>query len=164
MKNNFPILWLTGNTGAGKSTLAEGLEKFINEELDALHPLARRLIVLDGDDMRATISTDATLSAEDRRKHNLRVARLADHLRSRGFFVVVAVIAPFESVRKELDEICNPVWVYVKRSGLEKNDRPYEAPENPTLTIDHDELNIEDAQKYLRAFVERVAGLEKVAL
>ncbi len=151
--NRFPILWLTGNTGAGKSTLADGLERYLNEELATDHPLARRCIVLDGDDMRATISVDETLTPEDRRKHNLRVARLAAHLQSRGFLVVVAVIAPFASVRAELDAICHPVWIYVRRAGLGAADRPYEEPANPDLVIDHDQLSIEGAQDVLRAFV-----------
>lgn len=149
----FPILWLTGNTGAGKTTLATGLEHYINEELSADHPLARRCIVLDGDDMRASICVEETLTPEDRRKHNLRVARLAAHLQSRGFFVLVAVIAPFASVRSELDLICRPVWIYVQRVGLEGPDRPYEVPERPDYVIDHDVLDVEEAQAVLRAFV-----------
>jgi adenylylsulfate kinase-like enzyme len=149
----FPVLWLTGNTGAGKTTLAQGLERHFNEELSLENPLARRCIVLDGDDMRATISLGATLSAEDRRQHNLRVARLAEHLRSRGFFVVVAVIAPFASLRAEVESICNPVWVYIKRSGLEHADKPYDIPEAPDFIIDHDQLGIDDAQTILRSFI-----------
>lgn len=151
--HRFPVLWLTGNTGAGKSTLAEGLEHYVNDELDASDPMARRLIVLDGDAMRATISVGATLSAEDRRSHNLRVARLAAHLRDRGFLVVVAVIAPFRSVRDEVSAICDPVWIYVKRSGLDAADKPYEEPASPDFVIDHDLLGIADAQSVLRSYV-----------
>lgn len=153
MTPSFPILWLTGNTGAGKTTLAVGLENHVNEELAIDHPIARRCIVLDGDDMRATISLGATLSAEDRRQHNLRVARLAEHLQSRGFFVVVAVIAPFATVREEVASLCNPVWVYVQRSNLEGADRPYETPVNPDFIINNDELSIEEAEHVLRSFV-----------
>lgn len=153
MTARFPILWLTGNTGAGKTTLAVGLEEHVNEELEIDHPIARRCIVLDGDDMRATISLGATLSAEDRREHNLRVARLAEHLQSRGFFVVVAVIAPFATVREEVASLCNPVWVFVQRSNLEAADRPYETPLNPDFIINNDELSIEEAQTVFRSFV-----------
>lgn len=163
MSHMFPILWLTGNSGAGKTTLAHGLERYVNEELSTEHPHARRLIVLDGDDMRATISTDATLSAEDRRKHNLRVARLAAHLQSRGFLVVVAVIAPFTSVREEIDGLCHPLWVYVKRSGLTALDRPYEAPAHPALTIDDDLCDISHAQQLLRSFLSGVIVSESMS-
>lgn len=153
MSARFPILWLTGNTGAGKTTLAQGLETYMNEELSADHPLARRCIVLDGDDMRATISLGATLSAEDRRQHNLRVARLAEHLQSRGFFVVVAVIAPFATARAEVESICHPVWVYIKRAHVADTIRPYEIPEAPACVIDHDQLDISAAQNALQSFV-----------
>jgi adenylylsulfate kinase-like enzyme len=158
--HRFPILWLTGNTGAGKTTLANGLEQHINEELSSDHPLARRCIVLDGDDMRATISTDETLTPEDRRKHNLRVARLAAHLQSRGFLVVVAVIAPFASVREEIASICDPVWIYIRRESDVHPDRPYEAPASPDVVIDHDQLDIAGAQAVLRAFVSGRTGAD----
>lgn len=154
MKQHFPILWLTGNTGAGKTTLAQGIEQYVNEEIDpARFSHARRLIVLDGDDMRATISTDASLSPADRRLHNLRVARLASHLQSRGFLVVVAVIAPFIAVRKEIDGICAPLWIYVKRTQEKNAEKPYEAPLSPAHTIDNDTLAIAEGQQSLRAFL-----------
>ncbi len=146
MSKRFPVIWLTGNTGAGKSTLAFGVRECVNEQLDPNHFMARRIVVLDGDEMRATVSVDEDLSPEDRRKHNLRVARLANLLSESGYFVIVAVIAPFTSVRKELDDICAPTWVYIKRSGLEGIDRPYEAPKNPELIIDNDVLSIEQAR------------------
>jgi adenylylsulfate kinase-like enzyme len=158
MPARFPLLWLTGNSGAGKTTLATNLERWINEELAADHPLARRCIVLDGDDMRATISTDETLTAEDRRRHNLRVARLAAHLRDRGFLVVVAVIAPFASVRRELDALCGPQWIFVKRGNLGASDRPYEEPDAPHCVIDHDRLGIDEAFMALKGYVEGICG------
>ncbi len=153
MTRRFPIVWLTGNTGAGKTTLATGLESYVNEELSPSEAHARRLVVLDGDDMRASISTDATLTPDDRRKHNLRVARLAKHFQTRGFLVVVAVIAPFVAVREEIDKICAPLWIHVKRSGLGGPDKPYEAPLSPAHVIDHDTLGIEEAQQSLRSFL-----------
>ena len=158
MNRRFPVIWLTGNTGAGKSTLAFGMRDSINEKLSCDHEMARRVIVLDGDEMRATVSVDEGLSPEDRRKHNLRVARLAHLLSESGYLVIVAVIAPFAKVREELQEICDPLWVYVKRSGLEGSDRPYEAPEQPDLLIDNDVLSIEEGQEVLQEFL-----LEKVS-
>lgn len=138
MPRRFPIIWLTGNMGAGKTTLARAAETFYNEVCAEDSPAARRCIVLDGDEMRSTISLGATLSPEDRRTHNLRVARLANLLSERGFLVLVSVIAPFASVRKEIDALCHPLWVYVHRSHLEAPDRPYEPPLKPALVIDTD--------------------------
>lgn len=159
MNKRFPVLWLTGNTGAGKSTLAFGIREHLNEQLPPAHPLARRVVVLDGNEMRATISVDEGLSPKDRRTHNLRVARLAQLLSESGHLVVVAVIAPFASVREELQSICDPVWVYVKRSGLEAEDRPYEPPEYPDLLINNDILGIAEARKQLFAFIEERIGV-----
>ena len=153
--NRFPVVWLTGNSGAGKSTLAFAMREYCNEQLDPSHPLARRVVVLDGDQMRATVSCDEGFSPEDRRRHNLRVARLAHLLQEHGFFVLVSVIAPFDTVRNELQPLCDPKWVYVKRSGLEQDDRPYEAPVAPDLVIDNDMLSIEEGQVLLREYLHR---------
>jgi adenylylsulfate kinase-like enzyme len=153
MSKRFPVLWLTGNTGAGKSTLAEGMKEYFNEQEASGSSADRRVVVLDGDQMRATVSRDEGLSPEDRRKHNLRVARLANLLSDHGFLVIVAVIAPFSGVREELQVLCNPTWVYVKRSGLGAEDRPYEPPETPDLTIDNDVATIEEGREILKEFI-----------
>jgi adenylylsulfate kinase len=150
-----PIMWLTGNTGAGKTTLASGTQQYFNERVGNDHPLFRKIVVLDGDEMRATISTDETLTAEDRRRHNLRVARLAKHLQSQGFLVIVAVIAPFTSVRAEISDICDPLWVYIKRGTLNTAERPYEPPVDPSFVIDNDVYDVAQARGVLQTFLER---------
>lgn len=149
----FPILWLTGNSGAGKTTLAEAFENYWNDGSAGDHPFARRVLVLDGDEMRATISVGESLSAEDRRTHNLRVARLALLIQKKGFLVVVAVIAPFASVRHEISLLCKPQWIYIKRNGLSAPDRPYEVPKHPTLTIDNDLLTKKEGLRTLLSFM-----------
>lgn len=154
MKPLLPVLWLTGNCGAGKTTLAFGMREYFNERADASHPLYRRVVVLDGDEMRATISLNEGLSAADRRTHNLRVARLAKLLADSGHLVIVAVIAPFTSVREEVSAVCDPCWVYVKRSGLDAPDRPYEPPAEPHLLVDNDDLDAASAHIFLRSFIE----------
>ena len=158
MAARFPIVWLTGNSGVGKTTLTFALREHFNEKVDPTHPLARRVIVLDGDEMRESISRDEGFSPEDRRKHNMRVARLAALLRDSGYLVLVSVIAPFQSVREELQVMCDPTWVYIKRSGLDAFDRPYEAPENPSLLIDNDVLNIEEAREVFTEYIETKIG------
>ncbi|MDP7247323.1 MAG: adenylyl-sulfate kinase [Candidatus Peribacteraceae bacterium] len=156
MNSNPPIIWLTGNSGSGKTTLAYGIRDYFNEsDLDS--NFARRVIVLDGDEMRSTISIDEGFSPEDRKRHNLRVARLAKLMTEHGFLVIVAVIAPFNKAREEVSVICNPKWVYLKRSGLESEDRPYESPINPDLTVDNDELSVDEARNTLISYLR---GLE----
>jgi adenylylsulfate kinase-like enzyme len=157
----FPVVWLTGNSGAGKSTLAFGMRDYFNDEAHSGSPLARRIIVLDGDEMRATVSVDEGFSPEDRRRHNLRVARLAKLFSDHGFLVIVSVIAPFQKVRDELQPICDPTWVYVKRTGLEANDRPYEPPTDPAFMIDSDEVSIEQGQEAFRSFLESLPVQKK---
>jgi len=128
------ILWLTGNSGAGKTTLAKGLVKRFPA------------IILDGDVMRLSISTDKGFSLSDRLEHNLRVARLAAVLQEQGHNVLVSVIAPTHKIRKEIDKVCRPKWIYVKRESLPYDpERPYESPETAALTIDNDALTEEDA-------------------
>lgn len=161
MNDVFPIFWLTGNSGAGKTTLAQGIQRHFQDAVSSDHPLYRRILVLDGDEMRDTISTHESLSPEDRRSHNLRVARLAKLLQGQGFLVVVAVIAPFQAVRKEVDTLCEPLWVYLKRSHLEAPDRPYEPPSICAHVIDTDLLSIEKSRSSFLSFMESaLAGSE----
>ena len=120
------IIWLTGNTKAGKTTLAYLLKERIGG------------VILDGDEMRDSISLGATLSKDDRHEHNLRVARLARVLEQQGHNVIVSVIAPFISTRDEIDGICKPLWVYVK-GGLTGKDKPYEPPSSPVVVVEPEE-------------------------
>ncbi len=117
------VIWLTGNMGAGKTSLAYLLKDRLNA------------VVLDGDEMRASISLGAGFSKKDRNEHNLRVARLAKILHAQGHNVVVAVIAPFRETRKKINDICDPYWIYVC-GGATGKDKPYEPPENPDVVID----------------------------
>ena len=120
------VIWLTGQSGAGKTTLAKALRPKL------------QAIVLDGDEMRTSISEGLGFSKEDREEHNLRVARLARAL-SHQTPVIVSVIAPFASTRRKLDDILKPTWVYVKRSSLlAEKDKPYEEPTNAHIVVDSD--------------------------
>lgn len=121
------IIWLTGQSGSGKTTLAIELQK----KCRYMH-----YVILDGDQMRDSISLGAGFSREDRTEHNLRVARLAKVL-SQQTNVIVAVIAPIASVRAKIDEICNPKWVYLKRTLPEREGHFYEEPTD-YFTLDLD--------------------------
>ncbi|MBI1833970.1 MAG: adenylyl-sulfate kinase [Candidatus Andersenbacteria bacterium] len=150
MQKEFPIIWLTGNTGAGKTTVAFGAQRSLRAADDSL---GWHLVILDGDEMRESISLGATLSAQDRHEHNLRVARLAQVLQKQGLLVVVAVIAPFATTRQEVTNLCQPRWVYIQRSGLGASDKPYEIPENPDLVLDHNTLSIEASREAFITFL-----------
>lgn len=119
------IVWLTGQSGAGKTTLANALQKDIGG------------VILDGDEMRETISKDLGFSKKDRDTHNLRVARLAQVLAKKSL-VIVSVITPFEETRKKIDTIVKPVWVHVDRKLPKHPDKPYENPKNPHIRVESD--------------------------
>jgi adenylylsulfate kinase-like enzyme len=139
MKNK--IIWLTGNTGAGKTTLANALkEKLYN------------YVVLDGDEMRDSISLGAGFSKEAREEHNLRVARLAKVLQQQGHNVIVSVIAPFQSTRNKISDIIDCDWVYVK-GGKVGEQYPYEAPSSETITVDGS-LKTMTIEEEMKAVVE----------
>ncbi len=123
-------IWLTGNSGAGKTTLANGLQERIENS-----------VVLDGDEMRESISIGKGFGMDDREAHNLTVARLAVVLASRGHTVIVALIAPSPLIRRGVTDICNPKWVYVYRTMAERIDYPYTPPDAPHVVVDNDLMN-----------------------
>jgi len=101
-------------------------------------------ILLDGDEMRESISLGAGFSRHDREQHNLKVARLAEIL-CRQKPVVVSVIAPMEKVRELITCACDPIWVYVKRTLPQREGHFYEEPKTPDLMVDHDVLSPEES-------------------
>jgi len=132
------IVWLTGQSGSGKTTVAKALQ----EQAD--------FVILDGDEMRASISVDEGFSREDRARHNNRVCRLAAVLAEQKM-VVVSVIAPMREVRQSITETLNPTWVYVKRTMPEREGHFYEEPEEGEyFTLDHDVLSVEESVEALR--------------
>ena len=145
------VVWLTGLSGAGKTTIALALEAEL---------LARGLPVerLDGDVVRESLTRDLGFSREDRDKNVERVGFVARLLARNGVGVVAAFISPYRDARDKLRaEINNFIEVYVEApletciardvKGLYAKalagqvshftgvDDPYEAPENPALII-----------------------------
>ncbi|OHA15794.1 MAG: hypothetical protein A3B08_02145 [Candidatus Taylorbacteria bacterium RIFCSPLOWO2_01_FULL_43_44] len=145
--NKKRVIWLTGNTGSGKSSLAYLLKDRLNA------------IVLDGDEMRASISSDLGFSKEEREEHNLRVARLAKILNEQGHNVVVSVIAPFRATRAKITKLINPYWIYIK-GGKVGSKTPYEIPKKPDLTIDPTEESLLNS---LEKVLKEVGGLKNIA-
>ena len=93
------ILWITGNSGAGKTTLANQMK-------------GDDTIVLDGDDLRGIYPTG--FSEEDRHNHNIRIAKLANLFHSQGFDVIVSVIAPYKRTRDEIQALTGCSFLYLK--------------------------------------------------
>jgi len=121
------ILWLTGQTGSGKTTLARQLAGG-----------QRNTVILDGDRLRQ-IWPGLGLSPEDRQEQNLRTARLARELDEQGFCVIVAVIAPYEALRREIQTICGCNFIHVDHDKYISDPiRPYEKPSNAIITINRE--------------------------
>ena len=126
------VIWLTGNSGAGKTTLANNLCGRM------------RAIKLDGNEMRSSISVGAGFCEVERLKHNLRVARLAREL-SRQMDVIVAVIAPTPRIRTAIESVVKPIWIYVERTLPEREGYFYIPPETPDIIVNHDILSVKQS-------------------
>lgn len=140
-----PILWLTGQSGAGKTTLARALKQEVGG------------LILDGDEMRQTISVGLGFSPEDREEHNLRVARLAAHI-AREQLVIVSVIAPFAATRQKIQAICTPHWVYVERDVPITIERPYEIPTEYSVKLNADRQTTQEQVAQLRALLDSLCS------
>ena len=157
------VVWFTGLSGAGKSTIANFVEK-------RLHALGRHTYLLDGDNVRHGLNKDLGFTEADRVENIRRVAEVSKLMLDAGLITLVSFISPFRTERDmarslvQEGEFCevfvdtplgvaeerDPKGLYKKaRRGDLKNftgiDSPYEAPENPELRIDTTSLSPEDA-------------------
>ena len=143
------VFWITGLSGAGKSTVAALLaERFRDRGIPA--------ILLDGDRLRAVMAPDAGHTASDRRRLAFAYARLCGELAGQGFVVVCATVSMFQAVRDwSRSEIpgYREIYLRVPLSVIEARDPkglyrsgavdvvgvdvPAEAPENPDLIIEN---------------------------
>ena len=163
-------VWLTGLSGAGKTTIALAIEA----ELVARGVPVERL---DGDIVRESLTRDLGFSREDRDKNVERVGFVARLLARHGVGVVAAFISPYRAAREKLrGEINNFVEVYVEApietciardvKGLYAKalsgqvahftgvDDPYEAPEAPELVIRTDQLSLDDSVAQILTYLE----------
>ncbi|SMO99130.1 adenylylsulfate kinase /sulfate adenylyltransferase subunit 1 [Thalassovita litoralis] len=164
MKNQKPaVIWLTGLSGSGKSTIANVVEK-------KLARMNRHTFLLDGDNVRHGLNKDLGFTEADRIENIRRVGEVAKLMTDSGLIVITAFISPFRSERDmvrgmmqpgeflevfvdtplEVAEARDVKGLYAKaRSGQLKNftgiDSPYEVPDAPELRIDTTDLTPEQA-------------------
>ncbi len=161
------VVWFTGLSGAGKSTIANVVEK-------KLHAMGRHTFLLDGDNVRHGLNKDLGFTEADRVENIRRVAEVAKLMADAGLIVLVSFISPFRAERRfaralveqgefcevfvnaplELAEQRDRKGLYKKaRRGELKNftgiDSPYEPPENPELTIDTASTSADAAADYV---------------
>ena len=137
------IIWLTGNSEAGKSTISRHL-----------YYTCERIIILDGDRMRETIARELRFTKDDREILNIRIAKLAGYLATMDYDVIVASMCPYQDIRDKVVEVLDVQfqqtckWVYLRRDGIAKNiaravAHPYFPPENPDLYFNTRETTLE---------------------
>jgi bifunctional enzyme CysN/CysC len=174
LKNQKPaVIWLTGLSGAGKSTIANQVEK-------RLARMNRHTFLLDGDNVRHGLNKDLGFTEADRIENIRRVGEVARLMTDAGLIVITAFISPFRAEREMVRAMMDPgefieVFVdtplaeaerrdvkglYAKaRAGTLKNftgiDSPYEPPETPELRIDTTQLTPEAAAELI---VEHLLG------
>lgn len=136
VRESHRIIWLTGQSGAGKTTLANLLRTRL------------RAVILDGDDMRRSISRDCGYSLSERKRSALRTAALAKELVKQQN-VIVASIGATKDIRAAVNAVIEPVWVYIQRRLPERTGYPYEPPKDAHIVVDNDVLSIDDATEFL---------------
>ena len=165
------VLWLTGLSGAGKTTIAREVEQQLRAE-------GRACYLLDGDCIRRGLSQDLGFSDADRVENIRRVAEVAHLMMDAGLIVLVALISPFRAERSTAQQtvgkdrffeiyIDTPLAVAEQRdvkglykrarSGELKNftgiDSPYEAPAAPALTINTETESPQQSAARVMAFL-----------
>lgn len=171
-KNQKPcLLWFTGLSGSGKSTIANALDV-------ALHKRGYHTFLLDGDNVRHGLCSDLGFSDDDREENIRRVGEVCKLFADAGLIVMSAFISPFTSDRRMVRKLfpagefievfmdtplatCeerDPKGLYQKaRSGQIKHftgiDSPYEIPSHPELRLDTSTMSVEECVDTLIAYL-----------
>ena len=167
------VIWLTGLSGAGKTTVATELER-------QLFQAGKHTYLLDGDILRHGLCSDLNFSAESRRENIRRAGEVAALFADAGVIVIAAFISPFRADRERVRKCLAPgrfveVFVNAPLEVCEKRDvkglyakartgqlkeftgisAPYEAPEKPEIELHTDQMtperSVEQIIKYLNA-------------
>lgn len=179
LKQRGMMLWFTGLSGSGKSTVAIALER----ELHSRGLLCR---ILDGDNIRSGINNNLGFSAEDRVENIRRIAEVGRLFVDTGIITIAAFISPNNQLREMAAEIIGKddfveVFVSTPLEECEKRDvkglyakarrgeiknftgisAPFEAPEHPDITLDTSKLPVEESVKILLDYVLPKAVLNK---
>jgi len=170
-KHNSFLVWFTGLSGSGKSTISNLFEQ-------ELHQMGIKTYLLDGDNVRNGINCNLTFSPEDRTENIRRVSEISKLMIDAGLVTIAAFVSPYEKDRENIKDIVgsdNFIEVFVNTSveecerrdvkGLYKKARegkiknftgisaPYEKPINPDIEIKTEIETIEDAVKRILKYI-----------
>jgi len=173
MKQKGVTIWLTGLSGAGKSTIAVELEHALLEN-------RHQAYILDGDNIRHGLNKNLGFSPEDRSENIRRIGEVAKLFTDANIITITAFISPYKQDRdnaRKLQREGEFIEVYVKcpldvceqrdTKGLYKKARagevkeftgisaPYEEPLNPEITIDTSKMSVEEATRVILGYLER---------
>ncbi len=167
-----PVIWLTGIPASGKTTLAEGLKNYYEKQGTPVE-------ILDGDEIRKSLSKDLGFSPEDRKEHNRRVIFVAKILAKNGVVTLVPLISPYretrEYARKEIPKFVE-VWVKTSVEECKKRDpkglykkaqageiknltglqAPYEEPQNAELVLETEKHTVEESIELIYSTVKKL--------
>ncbi len=171
LQQNAKVLWLTGLSGSGKSTIAQALERKLYNE--GFFPQ-----VLDGDNIRIGINNNLGFSIDDRTENIRRISEVAKLYLNSGLITINSFISPTKEIRNFAKQIIGsenfieifintPLEICEKRDvkGLYKKarageikgftgiDSPYEAPENPALEVKTEDLSIEESAQKIYDYI-----------
>lgn len=170
LKQKSLVLWFTGLSGSGKSTLAVAVEK-------RLHDLGKLTYMLDGDNIRYGINSDLGFSSSERKENIRRIGEVAKLFVDAGVITLACFISPFkedrEAVRKLVPKEFIEVFVDCPLEECEKRDpkklyekarkgeikdftgisSPYEAPENPEITVYTHKQSLEEGVESIINFI-----------
>ena len=175
LKNQHPLLlWFTGLSGSGKSTIANAVEI-------ALFKKGVHTYLLDGDNVRKGLNNNLTFSPEDRTENIRRIAEVSNLMIDAGLVVLAAFVSPYKKDRemiKNTVKSSNFVEIFVDtsveecerrdtkglyakaRKGLIKDftgvNAPYEAPENPDVLIETENTSVEEAVSEVMKYIEKI--------
>ena len=170
------VLWFTGLSGSGKTTIASGVEYALTE-------LGIHSYILDGDELRTGLNSDLGFSDTDRTTNILRTAHVAKMFKNAGIITMVTLISPFSNARNDARKIIgtdfyeifvsasisecrkrDPKKLYAKADSgklqlFTGNDSPYEIPSNPELIINTETLSEFDAVNQVLALIKKILKL-----
>ena len=178
LKQRGVVIWMTGLSGSGKSTIARAVER-------RLHEQGHLSMLLDGDNLRVGLNKNLGFSAEDRQENIRRVAETAKLFAGNATVTLCSFVSPTKDIRATAKEIVGeqrffevyvnaPFDVCAQRDvkGLYKKamngeiknftglDAPFDAPENPFLEIKTDQESLEESVQTLTEAILNIIKLQ----